>query len=60
MLPAESTALVRATLPAVAEALDEITTRFDATMFHDRPELLDGTFNRGNQASGAQRRAIAA
>jgi nitric oxide dioxygenase len=59
MLSAESTALVRATLPAVAEALDEITTRFYATMFHDRPELLDGMFNRGNQASGAQRRALA-
>ncbi|MDX3803362.1 globin domain-containing protein [Streptomyces sp. AK04-3B] len=60
MLSAESAALVRATLPAVAGALDEITTRFYATMFHDRPELLDGMFNRGNQASGAQRRALAA
>jgi nitric oxide dioxygenase len=59
MLSAESTALVRATLPAVAGALDEITTRFYATMFQDRPELLDGMFNRGNQASGAQRRALA-
>jgi nitric oxide dioxygenase len=28
-------------------------------MFRDRPELLDGMFNRGNQASGAQRRALA-
>ncbi|MER6084926.1 globin domain-containing protein [Streptomyces sp. NPDC001833] len=59
MLSAESAALVRATLPAVAGALDEITTRFYATMFHDRPELLDGMFNRGNQASGAQRQALA-
>ncbi|MGW2826134.1 globin domain-containing protein [Streptomyces sp. NPDC001443] len=59
MLSAESAALVRATLPVVAGALDEITTRFYATMFHDRPELLDGMFNRGNQASGAQRRALA-
>ncbi|MGW7607383.1 globin domain-containing protein [Streptomyces sp. NPDC054766] len=59
MLSAESAALVRATLPAVAGALDEITARFYATMFHDRPELLDGMFNRGNQASGAQRRALA-
>ena len=59
MLSAESTALVRATLPAVAGALDEITTRFYGTMFRDRPELLDGMFNRGNQASGAQRRALA-
>ncbi|WP_314225060.1 globin domain-containing protein [Streptomyces zaehneri] len=59
MLSAESTAVVRATLPAIAGALDEITTRFYAAMFRDRPELLDGMFNRGNQASGAQRRALA-
>ncbi|MFG2161103.1 globin domain-containing protein [Streptomyces olivaceus] len=59
MLSAESASVVRATLPAVAEALDEITSRFYGTMFHDRPELLDGLFNRGNQASGAQRRALA-
>ncbi|KUL50903.1 MULTISPECIES: globin domain-containing protein [unclassified Streptomyces] len=59
MLSAESAAVVRATLPAVAGALDEITTRFYGTMFRDRPELLDGMFNRGNQASGAQRRALA-
>lgn len=58
MLSAESAALVRATLPAVAGALDEITTRFYATMFHDRPELLDGMFNRGNQASGAPRTGL--
>lgn len=59
MLSAESAAVVRATLPAVAGALDEITTRFYGAMFRDRPELLDGMFNRGNQASGVQRRALA-
>ncbi|MGW5613031.1 globin domain-containing protein [Streptomyces sp. NPDC003877] len=59
MLSAESAEVVRATLPAVAGALDEITTRFYGAMFRDRPELLDGMFNRGNQASGAQRRALA-
>ncbi|MFE6409874.1 globin domain-containing protein [Streptomyces sp. NPDC057837] len=59
MLSEESAAVVRATLPAVAGALDEITTRFYGAMFRDRPELLDGMFNRGNQASGAQRRALA-
>ncbi|MFJ1730361.1 globin domain-containing protein [Streptomyces sp. NPDC088254] len=59
MLSAESAAVVRATLPAVAGALDEITARFYGAMFRDRPELLDGKFNRGNQASGAQRRALA-
>ncbi|MEV5445398.1 globin domain-containing protein [Streptomyces sp. NPDC052644] len=59
MLSAESAAMIRATLPAVGGALDEITARFYATMFADRPELLDGMFNRGNQAGGAQRRALA-
>jgi nitric oxide dioxygenase len=59
MLSAESAALVRATLPVVGASLDEITTRFYGTMFREHPELLDGMFNRGNQASGAQRRALA-
>lgn len=59
MLSAESAAVIRATLPAVGGALDEITTRFYGTMLSERPELLDGMFNRGNQASGAQRRALA-
>ncbi|WP_055585626.1 globin domain-containing protein [Streptacidiphilus griseoplanus] len=59
MLSSESAAVIRATLPAVGAALDDITTRFYATMFADRPDLLDGMFNRGNQASGAQRQALA-
>ncbi|GGY96732.1 hypothetical protein GCM10010300_45770 [Streptomyces olivaceoviridis] len=59
MLSPESAAVVRATLPAVGGALDEITTRFYGTMLADRPELLDGLFNRGNQASGEQRQALA-
>ncbi|WP_225829893.1 globin domain-containing protein [Streptomyces sp. NK08204] len=59
MLSPESAAVVRATLPAVGGALDEITERFYATMFAEQPELLDGLFNRGNQASGEQRRALA-
>ncbi|MEU4684250.1 globin domain-containing protein [Streptomyces xinghaiensis] len=59
MLSAESAELVRATLPAVGGALEQITTRFYGTMFSERPDLLDGLFNRGNQASGAQRQALA-
>ncbi|MGW5497382.1 globin domain-containing protein [Streptomyces olivaceoviridis] len=59
MLSPESAAVVRATLPAVGGALDEITTRFYGSMFAEQPELLDGMFNRGNQASGEQRRALA-
>jgi nitric oxide dioxygenase len=59
VLSPESAAIVRATLPVVGASLDAITTRFYATMFADRPELLDGLFNRGNQANGEQRRALA-
>ncbi|MFF7729073.1 globin domain-containing protein [Streptomyces sp. NPDC008001] len=59
MLSPESAAVIRATLPTVGGALDEITTRFYATMFAEHPELLDGMFNRGNQAGGQQRRALA-
>lgn len=59
MLSTESASVIRATLPAVGGALDEITARFYDTMFGDRPELLDGLFNRGNQANGNQRQALA-
>ncbi|GDY50124.1 hypothetical protein SVIO_007470 [Streptomyces violaceusniger] len=59
MLSLGSAAVIRATLPVVGEALDEITARFYGTMFAEQPELLDGLFNRGNQASGEQRKALA-
>ncbi|MBT2381349.1 hemin transporter [Streptomyces sp. CB00316] len=59
MLSPDSAAVVRATLPAVGGALDEITARFYGTMFAEQPDLLDGLFNRGNQATGGQRRALA-
>ncbi len=59
MLSEESAAIVRATLPVVGASLDTIAARFYETMFSDRPELLDGLFNRGNQRSGEQRRALA-
>ncbi|MEV4802569.1 globin domain-containing protein [Nonomuraea sp. NPDC049421] len=59
MLSADSAAIVRTTLPVVGASLDAITARFYDTMFADRPELLDGLFNRGNQANGEQRRALA-
>src|SRR5690348_1809709 len=59
MLSPESATVVRATLPAVGGALDEITTRFYGTMFAEQPDLLDGLFSRGNQASGEQRKALA-
>ncbi|MCK1821026.1 globin domain-containing protein [Streptomyces sp. XM83C] len=59
MLSAPSAAVVRATLPAVGAHLDEITERFYAGMFAAHPELLRDLFNRGNQAAGTQRRALA-
>lgn len=48
MLSEKSTAVVRATLPAVSGAIDEITPLFYERMFAARPELLRNLFNRGN------------
>ncbi|MDX6738901.1 globin domain-containing protein [Actinocorallia sp. A-T 12471] len=58
-LSATAAPVVRATLPVVGAHLDRITERFYARMFAARPELLRDLFNRGNQASGDQRRALA-
>ncbi|GHF90556.1 globin domain-containing protein [Streptomyces griseosporeus] len=59
MLSAPSAAVVRATLPAVGAHLDEITERFYAGLFAAHPGLLRDLFNRGNQAAGTQRQALA-
>ncbi|BBC37027.1 hypothetical protein SGFS_083210 [Streptomyces graminofaciens] len=59
MLSDASAATVRATLPAVGAAIDEITERFYDRLFAARPELLRDLFNRGNQAAGTQRQALA-
>ncbi|MER7573026.1 globin domain-containing protein [Streptomyces sp. NPDC126514] len=59
MLSEKSAATVRATLPAVGASLNEITERFYAGLFAARPDLLRDLFNRGNQAAGTQRRALA-
>ncbi|HEY8654529.1 MAG TPA: globin domain-containing protein [Dermatophilaceae bacterium] len=59
MLSTESAAVVRATAPVVAEHAVEITSRFYPAMFAAHPELLR-IFNKGNQANGDQRRALAA
>jgi nitric oxide dioxygenase len=50
---------VEATLPPVADHIGEIARRFYQHMFAARPELLDGLFNRGNQAEGTQQVALA-
>lgn len=55
----ESAVVIRATLPAVGGAIEEITTLFYATLFADHPELERDLFNRGNQAQGDQQRALA-
>ncbi|MEU9860716.1 globin domain-containing protein [Streptomyces sp. NPDC047971] len=59
MLSEQAVPIVRATLPAVGAALGDITDRFYAGLFAARPELLRDLFNRGNQATGDQRRALA-
>ena len=59
MLSDRSRPVVQATLPAVAENIGEIARRFYEHMFGAHPELLDGTFNRGNQAEGRQQVALA-
>ncbi|MEN3540548.1 globin domain-containing protein [Microbispora sp. ZYX-F-249] len=59
MLSPESATTVRATLPVIAGAIQDITARFYDTMFADNPELLRDLFNRGNQANGEQRVALA-
>ncbi|BBZ65848.1 hemin transporter [Mycolicibacterium insubricum] len=52
--------VVAATLPLVGAHVGEITSCFYGRMFGARPELLRNLFNRGNQAQGAQQRALAA
>jgi nitric oxide dioxygenase len=59
MLSEQSAATVRATLPVVGAAIGDITARFYPRMFAARPELLRHLFNRGNQAAGTQRQALA-
>ncbi|MGY5319229.1 globin domain-containing protein [Neomicrococcus lactis] len=59
MLSEKSRPIIEATLPVVGENLPEITKRFYARMFANRPELLDGVFSRANQKNGTQQQALA-
>jgi nitric oxide dioxygenase len=59
MLSDKSRPVVAATLPVVGEHIGEIAKRFYQHMFGNHPELLDGLFNRGNQAQGEQQQALA-
>jgi nitric oxide dioxygenase len=58
-LSERSRPLIEATLPIVSEHIGEIARHFYRHMFAGHPELLDGTFNRGNQAQGSQQEALA-
>ena len=51
--------VVEATLPVVGQNIAEIAQRSYRHMFAEHPELLDGTFDRGNQARGEQQQALA-
>ncbi|MHC5260914.1 globin domain-containing protein [Streptomyces sp. UC4497] len=59
MLTDQSAAVVRATLPAVGAATEDITGLFYEKLFAAQPALLRDLFNRGNQAAGTQRQALA-
>ncbi|MFJ1970917.1 globin domain-containing protein [Streptomyces sp. NPDC087903] len=59
MLSEQSAVTVRATLPVVGAAIGEITERFYDGLFTAHPDLLRDLFNRGNQAAGTQRQALA-
>lgn len=59
MLSDTSRPVITTTLPVVADHIGEIAQRFYRHLFSAHPELLDGVFNRGNQAHGHQQRALA-
>ncbi|MEV1053300.1 globin domain-containing protein [Streptomyces sp. NPDC049887] len=59
MLSEQATPVVRATLPVVGAAIGDIAELFYRRLFDARPALLSDLFNRGNQANGEQRKALA-
>ncbi|MFD2091064.1 globin domain-containing protein [Blastococcus deserti] len=59
MLSDRSRPVIEATLPVVADNIEEIATRFYDHLFGEHPQLLDGVFNRGNQAEKTQQMALA-
>jgi len=58
-LSEKSRPIIEATLPVVGENINKIAGRFYQHLFDEHPELLDGLFNRGNQAEGTQQQALA-
>jgi nitric oxide dioxygenase len=59
VLSEQSTPVIRTTLPVVGAAIGDIAELFYTKLFDDRPELRRDLFNRGNQASGEQQKALA-
>src|SRR5215469_12278026 len=59
MLSDKSRSIIQATLPVVADHVQEIAERFYSHLFTEHPELLDGLFNRANQVKGTQQQALA-
>jgi nitric oxide dioxygenase len=59
VLSEKSKPVIEATLPVVGENIGKIAERFYQHLFGEHPELLDGIFNRGNQAEGTQQQALA-
>jgi nitric oxide dioxygenase len=59
VLSDRSRPVIEATLPVVADNIREIALRFYGHLFDAHPELMDGVFNRGNQAQGSQQVALA-
>ena len=59
MLSDRSRPVIEATLPVVADHIEEIASRFYTHLFAEHPELFDGVFNRGNQAERSQQMALA-
>lgn len=52
--------IIKQTLPLIGENINTITPIFYKKMFTAHPELIADTFNRGNQKSGEQQKALAA
>jgi nitric oxide dioxygenase len=59
VLSDRSRPVIEATLPVVADHIEEIASRFYTHLFGAHPELFDGVFNRGNQAERSQQMALA-
>src|SRR3954452_2443079 len=59
VLSERSRPVIEATLPVVADHIEEIASRFYTHLFGAHPQLFDGVFNRGNQAERTQQMALA-